>query len=90
MLLRSDKRSSVVAALGVSQTIAWASSYYLPAVLAAPMAATFDQSPVFVFAAFSAAMVISATISPWAGARIDLRGGAASLPSRTLSLPPDL
>ncbi len=79
MLLRSDKRSSVVAALGVSQTIAWASSYYLPAVLAAPMAATFDQSPVFVFAAFSAAMVISATISPWAGARIDLRGGRGIL-----------
>jgi predicted MFS family arabinose efflux permease len=79
MLLRSDKRSSVVAALGVSQTIAWASSYYLPAVLAAPMAASFDQSPVYVFAAFSAAMVISATISPWAGARIDLRGGRGIL-----------
>jgi predicted MFS family arabinose efflux permease len=79
MLLRSDNRSSVVAALGISQTIAWASSYYLPAVLAAPMAAAFDQSPVLVFAAFSAAMVISATISPWAGARIDLRGGRGIL-----------
>lgn len=84
MPLRSESRPLVIAALGCSQTIGWASSYYLPAVLAAPMAATFDRSPVFVFAAFSAAMVISATISPWAGARIDARGGRGILVASNL------
>lgn len=84
MPLRPDQRPLIVAALGCSQTIGWASSYYLPAILAAPMAATFDQSPVFVFAAFSAAMVISATISPWAGARIDAKGGRGILLSSNL------
>ncbi len=73
-----------MAALGTSQTIAWASSYYLPAVLAAPMAATFGLSPVFVFGAFSAAMVISAAISPWTGAKIDLGGGRAILVASNL------
>ncbi len=33
-------RVTVVAALGTTQTIAWASSYYMPAILAAPIAAS--------------------------------------------------
>jgi hypothetical protein len=33
------RRSLVVAALGTTQTLAWASSYYLPAILGAPIAA---------------------------------------------------
>jgi len=73
-----------VAALGTSQTIAWASSYYLPAVLAAPMAAAFGLSPVFVFGAFSAAMIISAIISPWTGAKIDRGNGRAILVASNL------
>jgi hypothetical protein len=32
------KRSIVVAALGTAQTLAWGSSYYLPAILADPIA----------------------------------------------------
>ena len=33
-------RIIVVAALGTTQTIAWASSYYMPAILGAPITAT--------------------------------------------------
>lgn len=73
------RRGLIVATLGTTQTIGWASSYYLPAVLAAPMAASFGKSQVYVFAAFSAAMVISAIVSPWAGARIDRLGGRSVL-----------
>ncbi len=36
--MRLATRTAVVAALGTTQTLAWASSYYLPAMLAAPMA----------------------------------------------------
>lgn len=65
----------VVLALGTSQTLAWASSYYLPAILAAPMAAEFGVPAPWVFGAFSASLVISAFLGPWAGRTIDRRGG---------------
>ncbi|MCZ8185766.1 MAG: MFS transporter [Beijerinckiaceae bacterium] len=79
MRLKPENRSGIVAALGIGQTVGYASSYYLPAVLATPMAASFGVSPVWVFAAFSAAMVVSALLGPWAGARIDRLGGRGIL-----------
>jgi MFS family permease len=79
LTLSPDRRGWIVTVLGIAQTIGWASSYYIPAVLAAPMAASFGLSPVWVFGAFSMAMVVSATIGPWAGARIDRIGGRGVL-----------
>nr|WP_254216353.1 MFS transporter [Tabrizicola sp. TH137] len=79
MRLSPDRRGWIVAALGTAQTVGWASSYYIPAVLATPMAASFGLSPVWVFGAFSMAMVVSAAIGPWAGARIDRIGGRGVL-----------
>ena len=69
----------VITALGSAQTISWASSYYIPAVLAAPMAASFSLNPVWVFGAFSLALIVSALVGPWAGARIDRLGGRGVL-----------
>ena len=68
-------RTRVVAALGTAQTLAWASSYYLPAMLARPMAAELGVSQPTVFAAFSAALVVSALVGPHSGRRIDRWGG---------------
>ena len=65
----------VVIALGSAQTLAWASSYYLPAILAAPMAADLGIPASWVFGGFSAAMLLSALLGPAAGRAIDLRGG---------------
>ena len=65
----------VVIALGSAQTLAWASSYYLPAILAAPMAQDLGLPASWVFAGFSAAMLLSAVLGPAAGRAIDLRGG---------------
>ena len=79
LTLPPARRGWIVTSLGIAQTIGWASSYYIPAVLAAPMAASFGLSPVWVFGAFSMAMVVSATIGPWAGARIDRIGGRGVL-----------
>ncbi|MCZ8183818.1 MAG: MFS transporter [Beijerinckiaceae bacterium] len=79
MRMAPESRKGIVAALGIGQTVGYASSYYLPAVLATPMAASFGVSPVWVFAAFSAAMVISALTGPWAGAHIDRLGGRGIL-----------
>ena len=70
--------------LGVTQTLAWASSYYLPAILAVPMARDLGVSTPTVFAAFSAALVLSALIGPYAGRSIDLRGGRPVLMATNL------
>ncbi|HSP58112.1 MAG TPA: hypothetical protein VLO12_07425 [Halomonas sp.] len=45
----------VTKVLGVTQTLAWASSYYSPAILATPMASDLDIEHLWVFAAFSEA-----------------------------------
>lgn len=70
-----SSRSAVVVALGITQTLAWASSYYLPAMLAAPMAKDLGIETPTVFAAFSFALVISAFLGPYAGRAIDRWGG---------------
>lgn len=68
-------RFPVVMALGTAQTLAWASSYYLPALLAAPMAAELGLPEVAVFAGFSLALLVSALCGPAAGRLIDRHGG---------------
>lgn len=77
--LHPARRGGIVAALGTSLTVSWASSYYIPAVLAVPMAQDLGLSPVWVFGAFSMAMVVAAMVGPWAGARIDGAGGRGVL-----------
>jgi len=65
----------VIAQLGTAQTLAWASSFYLPAMLAEPMARGLGLGTTAVFAAFSAAMLLAAVVGPWAGRTIDRWGG---------------
>ncbi|MBX3620446.1 MAG: MFS transporter [Rhizobacter sp.] len=72
-------RGAVVAALGTAQTLAWASSYYLAALLAAPMARDLGVSEPTVFLAFSVALVVSALMGPWSGRTIDRHGGRSML-----------
>lgn len=76
----------VVLALGTAQTLAWASSYYLPAILAAPMARDLGIAPSWVFGAFSAALVLSALLGPAVGRAIDVRGGRPVLAVSNLVL----
>ena len=72
-------RRVVVATLGISQTLAWASSYYLPAILADPIAANIDVPRSWIFAAFSGALLIAAFAGPAVGRVIDRRGGRGVL-----------
>jgi hypothetical protein len=72
---------AVVIGLGTTQTIAWASSYYLPAVLAAPIARDLDLSPTYVFASLSGALVLSGLLGPRVGHAIDGFGGRGLLAS---------
>lgn len=68
-------RTRVVLALGVAQTLAWASSFYLPAMLAAPMARELGVRVPTVYALLSMALVVSALLGPLAGRLIDSHGG---------------
>jgi MFS family permease len=69
----------VVAALGTSQTLAWASSYYLPAILADPIAAGVGLPRTWVFGAFTVALLIAAAAGPYVGRAIDRLGGRGVL-----------
>lgn len=65
----------IVVPLGITQTLAWASSYYLPAILADPVAHDLGLTANWMFGAFSAALVISGLLGPRIGRQIDLVGG---------------
>jgi len=69
------ERAVVVSALGVTQIFAWGSSYYLPAVLAKPIAAEMGWSLTFVVAGLSLGLAIAGLVSPRVGRLIDRFGG---------------
>ncbi len=71
----TSSRHRTVICLGLAQTLAWASSYYLLAMLAHSMARDLGVSEPFVFGAFSLALVVSALLGPVAGKAIDRHGG---------------
>jgi MFS family permease len=78
------ERVTVVAILGTTQTIAWASSYYMPAILAAPIAAALHLPGSLFFGLFSGALLLSAVIGPSVGRLIDRHGGRAVLAASNL------
>jgi MFS family permease len=69
------RRGVVVATLGITQTLAWGSTYYLPAVMADPVSASLRLSHDWFFGIFSASLLLSGLLGPVAGRIIDRRGG---------------
>jgi MFS family permease len=82
----SGRQLPIIVALGTTQTLAWASSMYLPAILADPIARDLGVSSNWVFGAFSAALVIAALLGPRIGRQIDLVGGRSVLSASNLML----
>lgn len=70
--------------LGLAQTLAWGSTYYLPAILANAIAAELGIATAWVFTAFSCGLLLSALLGPAAGRLIDLHGGRRVLPVSNL------
>ena len=68
-------RLGIVVVLGTTQTLAWASSYYLPAILGDRIAQDLNISSTWFFAAFSGALLVSAVVGPPAGRIVDAIGG---------------
>src|SRR4029077_7360800 len=82
----SGRQYPLIIALGTTQTLAWASSYYLPAILADPIAHDLGVSSNWIFAAFSASLVISAVLGPRVCRQIGLVGGRSVLSISNLTL----
>src|SRR5262245_57116168 len=68
-------RVAVVLVLGTTQTLGWASSFYLPAILGDRIAEDLAMSSTWFFAAFSGALVVSAMVGPRVGRTVDAIGG---------------
>jgi predicted MFS family arabinose efflux permease len=82
--MTAGNRLAVIVALGTAQTLAWASSFYLPAILGDRIAEDLGISSTWFFAAFSAALVVSAIVGPRAGRTVDAIGGRAVLVASNL------
>jgi MFS family permease len=82
----SGRRLPVILALGTTQTLAWASSVYLPAILADPMAHDLGISANWIFGAYSGALVIAGLLGPRIGRQIDRVGGRPVLSISNLTL----
>ncbi|HUK08940.1 MAG TPA: MFS transporter [Stellaceae bacterium] len=77
-------RVVVVSTIGITQTLAWASTYYIPAVFADTISAELHLSHAWFFGVFSAALLLSGVLGPWAGRTIDRRGGRDVLAATSL------
>lgn len=86
MGISSRSRNAQVVGLGSAQLVAWASSTYLPAMVAVPMAGELGLSVSWVFAAFSCALGLMAVLGPAVGRVIDRRGGRGVLCLGSLTL----
>jgi predicted MFS family arabinose efflux permease len=90
---------TVISAIGLGQVLSWGSTYYLPAVLAVPIAEDTGWSLGWLFGALSVGLVASGLVSPRVGSLIHHRGGRPVLATAAalialgqagLSLAPDL
>ncbi len=75
-----------MSAVGVAQILAWGSSYYLPAVLAEPIAADTGWPVAWVVGALSIGLLVSGLVSPRVGRIIERRGGRPVLATSAVLL----
>ncbi len=66
---------AVALLLGLAQTLAWGSTYYLPAVLAPVVVRDLNADPALIYGAFTVALLVSGLAAPGVGRLIERRGG---------------
>ncbi len=72
-------RGTIVTALGLTQIMAWGSSYYLPAVIAPAVSAQTGWPFAWVIGSLSLGLLVAGLISPHVGAAIERHGGRMTL-----------
>ncbi len=81
---RAPRRGVVVSAIGITQTLAWASTYYLTAVFTDAVSADLRLSRTWFYGGVSAALLLSGLLGPVAGRLIDRHGGRNVLAATNL------
>jgi MFS family permease len=79
-------RRAVIAALGVTQILAWGSTYYLPAVLAGPIVRETHWPLAWVVGGLSLGLLVAALISPRVGQTIEKHGGRGMLAASAVAI----
>jgi hypothetical protein len=74
-----SSRFRLGAVLGINQTLSWGMTFYLPAIVAGPVAATLGQSGFRILGAFSWALLVAGACAPRVGKWIDWKGGRGAL-----------
>ena len=77
-------RGAVVTALGLAQILAWGSSFYFPAVFAAPIVAETGWSLGWVVGGLSLGLLVAGLVSPQVGRVVERRGGRPVLLTSSL------
>ncbi len=82
----APNRLRLVSALGITQIFAWGSTFYLPAVLASPIARDTGWSLSAVVGGLSWGMLVAGLCSPVAGRLLDRHGGRVVLAFSSMML----
>jgi MFS family permease len=80
--MTASRRLALV--LGITQTLAWATTYYLPAVIVGPAAATLHRSTTELLVGYSWSLLVAGLVSPRVGAWIERHGGRGALATGTV------
>jgi MFS family permease len=77
-------RTGLVWAMGIAQILAWSTTYYLPAVLATPIARDMGWSITSTVAGLSWGLLVAGACSPMVGRQIDRHGGRPVLATSSI------
>jgi MFS family permease len=80
--MTASRRLALV--LGFTQTLAWATTYYLPAVIVRPAAETLHRSTTELLVGYSWSLLVAGLVSPRVGAWIERHGGRGALATGTI------
>jgi MFS family permease len=81
---RAGSLVTIVSLLGIAQIISWGSLYYSLTVLSLPIRHELGFSELLIFGAFSAGLLLSGVVAPYAGRRIDDHGGRGVMTAGSL------
>lgn len=81
---RTINRVRLVWAMGIAQILAWSTTYYLPAVLATPIAREMGWSITSTVAGLSWGLLVAGACSPFVGRQIDRHGGRTVLATSSM------
>ena len=81
---RTINRAGLVWAMGIAQILAWSTTYYLPAVLATPIAQEMGWSITSTVAGLSWGLLVAGACSPMVGRQIDRHGGRPVLATSSM------